>query len=155
MSTLVCTEMAVLGGDANDGANYCPRCNQHLRNCTCDDDENAHQQMTVERIEGRHGTIAALCVDGDRRVICATVEAAERLRAFHYQQPHDLRPGERFDAECLYIHDNGEVYCGRHVGTEATYTPHEWSCLGLGPTFNDPLNRTVLSCETCHPKRRR
>lgn len=67
-----------------------------------------------------------------------------------HQRPHDLRPGERFDPACLYIHDSGAVHCGAHVGTEASYTPHAWSCLGLGPTFTD--NGTTFACETCHPR---
>jgi hypothetical protein len=64
------------------------------------------------------------------------------------QQPHDLKPGERFDPACIYIHDSGAVYCGAHVGTEATYQPQAWSCLRLGPTFAD--NGTTFACETCH-----
>jgi len=64
------------------------------------------------------------------------------------QQPHDLKPGERFDPACIYIHDSGAVYCGRHVGTEATYTPQAWSCLGLGPTYID--GAITFACETCH-----
>ncbi|MBZ5637428.1 MAG: hypothetical protein LAO51_01585 [Acidobacteriia bacterium] len=67
------------------------------------------------------------------------------------QQPHDLRPDEGFDRECLYIHDSGEVHCGSHVGTEATYTPQAWSCLGLGPTFTNPADGITFACETCYP----
>ena len=66
------------------------------------------------------------------------------------QQPHDLKPGERFDPECIYVHDSGLVACGRHVGTEATYTPWAWSCLGLGPTYTH--DGVVFACETCHPR---
>ncbi|MBZ5639081.1 MAG: hypothetical protein LAO51_10065 [Acidobacteriia bacterium] len=66
------------------------------------------------------------------------------------QQPHDLRPGEGFDPACLYISDSGAVYCGAHVGTEASFTPWAWSCLGLGPTFTNPDDGIVFSCETCH-----
>ncbi len=80
-----------------------------------------------------------------------------------HQQPHDLRPGERFDPECIYIDDAGRVACGAHVGTEATYTPWAWSCLGLGPAVewvNDgggilgprPEITTTFACETCHPR---
>jgi hypothetical protein len=67
-----------------------------------------------------------------------------------HQQPHDLRPGERFDAGCLYIHDSGLVCCGAHVGTEASYTPHAWSCLGLGPAFDH--DGVTFACETCYPR---
>ena len=68
------------------------------------------------------------------------------------QQPHDLRPGEQFDEACIYIHDSGRVACGRHVGTEATYTPHAWSCLGLGPTFTNPDDGVTFVCEICFPR---
>ncbi len=79
-----------------------------------------------------------------------------------HQQPHDMRPGERFDPECLYVHDSGAVYCGRHVGTEATYQPQAWSCLGLGPAVEYvnhgggilgpmPEITTTFRCEVCHP----
>ena len=67
-----------------------------------------------------------------------------------YQQSHDLRPGERFLRECLYIHDSGAFYCGAHVGTEATYTAQAWSCLGLGPTFEH--QGITFACEICHPR---
>ena len=67
------------------------------------------------------------------------------------QQPHDLRLGEQFDEACVYIHDSGRVACGRHVGTEATFQPQAWSCLGLGPTFTNPDDGIVFACETCFP----
>ena len=77
---------------------------------------------------------------------------AKIISPHSHQQPHDLRPGERFDGECLYIDDGGEVYCGSHVGTEASYMPQAWSCLGLGPRFTNPDDGIVFSCETCHPR---
>lgn len=61
---------------------------------------------------------------------------------------HDLKPGEAFLPECLYIHDNGAVYCGAHVGTEATYQPQAWSCLGRGPVVT--FNGLPFQCETPH-----
>ncbi|MBZ5638304.1 MAG: hypothetical protein LAO51_06040 [Acidobacteriia bacterium] len=69
-----------------------------------------------------------------------------------HQQPHDLKPGEQFDAACIYISDRGAVYCGAHVGTEASFTPWAWSCLGLGTTFTNPDDGIVFACETCYPR---
>ena len=67
----------------------------------------------------------------------------------------------RFDASRLYLSDLGESYCGAHVGTEATYTPWQWSDMGtldergivrIGldnfPTERD-LWGTELRCEVC------
>lgn len=70
-----------------------------------------------------------------------------------HQQPHDLRPGERFDPACLYMNDEGHCCCGAHVGTEATYTPWAWSCIGLGPELEheEPdLGRVTFRCEIPH-----
>ena len=85
------------------------------------------------------------------------------VNSHRHQQPHDLRPGERFDPACLYVHDSGAVYCGAHVGTEASYTPQAWSCLGLGPMVEyvnerggtlGPLTKitTTFCCEICYPR---
>ena len=68
-----------------------------------------------------------------------------------HQRIHDLRPGEAFDAACLYIHDSGRVACGEHVGIEASYQPQAWSRLGLGPTYTNPDDEITFACETCHP----
>ncbi len=70
-----------------------------------------------------------------------------------HQRPHDLKPGERFDPACLYMNDQGECYCGVHVGIEASYMPQAWSCIGLGPAVehNVPalphLGTVTFRCE--------
>ncbi len=74
------------------------------------------------------------------------------IRSHRHQQPHDLGPDEYFYASRLYVHDSGRVACGLHVGTEATYQPQAWSCLGLGPTFTNPDDGIVFACETCYPR---
>ena len=85
-----------------------------------------------------------------RRTMHDAMKARAEKRIERRRQPHDLRPGESFDPECIYIHDSGRVACGRHVGTEATYMPQAWSCLGLGSTF--PHNGITFACETCYPR---
>ncbi len=47
--------------------------------------------------------------------------------------PHPCDRGKAFEpwrADHLYIGDNGEILCGRCMGTESTYVPHAWSDLG-------------------------
>jgi hypothetical protein len=69
-----------------------------------------------------------------------------------HQQPHDLKPGERFDSACLYMNDQGECYCGAHVGTAATYTPWAWSCIGVGPAieYSEGGRTVTFRCEIPH-----
>jgi hypothetical protein len=61
---------------------------------------------------------------------------------------HDLRPGERFHPDGLYVHDSGACYCGAHVGTEATYQAQAWSCVGRGPVVE--IDGTTFRCEIPH-----
>lgn len=53
--------------------------------------------------------------------------------------------GRTFKPDHLYIHDDGSVYCGSHIGTEATYMPHAWSDLGQCRMF--VFESSVMRCE--------
>lgn len=66
------------------------------------------------------------------------------------QQRHDLWPAASFDPDSIYVHDSGRVACGRHVGIEATYQPHEWGQIGFG-AFHTTGDGLTLACETCYP----
>ncbi len=52
---------------------------------------------------------------------------------------------EPWKASNLFIHDNGEVLCGDHMGVESTYQPQAWSDLGPGPAFIH--EGTTFKCE--------
>ena len=51
----------------------------------------------------------------------------------------------RFDPAQIYLSDEGVVMCGAHVGTEATYTPWQWSAVGPAPIVE--LDGMMLRCE--------
>lgn len=59
-------------------------------------------------------------------------------------KPEHVRT-HRFDPATLYIHDDGRVKCGAHVGTEATYTPQQWEAIGAAPRVD--IEGMTLECE--------
>lgn len=51
----------------------------------------------------------------------------------------------RFEKHVLYLNDEGIVKCGAHVGTEATWTPSQWSAVGVAPVA--VVDGMTLQCE--------
>lgn len=78
----------------------------------------------------------------------ATVKyAQDEAAAYPVGYPKPMR-SHTFDPTHLYSHRaQGYVYCGSHVGTEATYTPQQWD--DLGPVKTVKLGDVTLSCESC------